>query len=52
MGERLHPLAATLTLGLLVAVMLCSGPACIPPPISPGYVSVPPNAKGNPCRSA
>jgi hypothetical protein len=46
MGARFHPFAAILPLGALVALVIISGPACVPQPINPGYISVPPNTKG------
>ncbi len=45
MGDRLHPLAAILPLAL-VPVLLLTGPACVPQPVNPGYISIPSNTKG------
>ncbi len=46
MGDRLHPLASILPLLVLAAIVLVSGPACVPPPVNPGYISIPSSPKG------
>jgi len=45
MGDRRHAIAAVPLL-LVLAVMLLTGLACVPPPINPGYISIPSSTKG------